>query len=73
VTLALIVIVALCPIRPTFDKIASTLSDYYKTLKQYQDPDADGFGADSDDEPEGKASSTIATTSSLARCRPASG
>jgi hypothetical protein len=36
--------------------MVNTLSDYYKTLKQYQDADADAFeasGKDSDDEPEG--------------------
>jgi transcription elongation factor Elf1 len=48
--------------RPSFEKMVNTLSDYYKTLKQYQDADADAFeasGKDSDDEPEGRPDHTI--------------
>lgn len=42
--------------RPTFDKIADILNDYYKTLKRYQDIADDAFeasGLDSEDEPDG--------------------
>ena len=41
--------------------MVNTLSDYYKTLKQYQDADADAFeasGKDTDDEPEGRPDHT---------------